>query len=191
MNNTTYFLPSGDEWLLAVLNSPVGWWLSWRGAQHGKDDALRYFNTFLENYPIPARPSQNNDVHKISALSQKIRHARSTIADWLRIEFGVDRAGRGLETVERLDADAFAGAVRAVLPKRRSLSAAEVARLKREHADTIQPARNAATEARRLEQKVSDLVNQAYGLTPEDVRLMWATAPPRMPLAAPPPPPNV
>ncbi len=191
MNNTTYFLPSGDEWLLAVLNSPAGWWLSWRGAQRGKDDALRYFNTFLENYPIPARPSQDNDVHKISALSQKVRHARGTIADWLRIEFGVDRAGRGLETVERLDADAFAGAVRAVLPRRRSLSAAEIARLKREHADTIQPARHAATEARRLEQKVSDLVNKAYGLTPDDVRLMWATAPPRMPLAAPPLPPDV
>jgi hypothetical protein len=32
---------------------------------------------------------------------------------------------------------------------------------------------------------VSDLVNEAYGLTPEEVALMWETAPPRMPLAAP------
>ena len=30
---------------------------------------------------------------------------------------------------------------------------------------------------------LSDLVNEAYGLTPDEVRLMWATAPPRMPLA--------
>jgi len=29
-------------------------------------------------------------------------------------------------------------------------------------------------------------VNQAYGLTPEEVSLMWATAPPRMPIPAPP-----
>lgn len=25
------------------------------------------------------------------------------------------------------------------------------------------------------------LINQAYGLTPEEVKLLWATAPPRMP----------
>ena len=31
------------------------------------------------------------------------------------------------------------------------------------------------------EGRLSDLVNDAYGLTPEDVALMWATAPPRMP----------
>jgi hypothetical protein len=42
--------------------------------------------------------------------------------------------------------------------------------------------RQAAAEAQRLERRLSDLVNQAYGLTPDEVALMWATAPPRMPL---------
>jgi len=32
---------------------------------------------------------------------------------------------------------------------------------------------------------VADLVNAAYGLTPEEVALMWQTAPPRMPGAPP------
>ena len=32
-----------------------------------------------------------------------------------------------------------------------------------------------------LERTLSDLINAAYGLTPEEVKLMWATAPPRMP----------
>jgi len=36
-------------------------------------------------------------------------------------------------------------------------------------------------EALRLERRLSDLVNQAYGLTPEEIDLMWKTAPPRMP----------
>ena len=36
-----------------------------------------------------------------------------------------------------------------------------------------------------LEYRLHDLVNAAYGLTPEDVRLMWDTAPPRMPIARP------
>lgn len=34
------------------------------------------------------------------------------------------------------------------------------------------------TEALMLENRLSDLVNQAYGLTPEEVDLMWKTAPP-------------
>jgi hypothetical protein len=63
-----------------------------------------------------------------------------------------------------------------------STPAAAVVRLKREHAETITPVRQAAAEVLRLEQRVSDLVNQAYGLTPKEVALMWATAPPRMPL---------
>jgi hypothetical protein len=29
-NNTVYFLPIEDTWILAVLNAPVTWWLAWR-----------------------------------------------------------------------------------------------------------------------------------------------------------------
>ena len=182
VNNTTYFLPTGDEWLAAVLNAPVGWWSSWRGAQHGKDDALRYFNTFVEAYPIPPRPHEELPINRISDLRRQARFALTSIQDWLRIEFGIDKPGRILESPERLDADGFAAAVRAALPRKHQLSAAEIARLKREHAETITPARQAAAEAQRLERRLSDLVNQAYGLTPDEVALMWATAPPRMPL---------
>ena len=54
--------------------------------------------------------------------------------------------------------------------------------LKEEYADTLTPARDAAANIHALERKLSDLVNAAYGLTPEEVALMWRTAPPRMPL---------
>jgi small-conductance mechanosensitive channel len=36
-----------------------------------------------------------------------------------------------------------------------------------------------------LEHHISELVNQAYGLTPEEIDLMWKTAPPRMPFSCP------
>jgi hypothetical protein len=36
-----------------------------------------------------------------------------------------------------------------------------------------------------LERKIGDLVNQAYGLTPKEIELMWQTAPPRMPIPNP------
>jgi hypothetical protein len=50
-----------------------------------------------------------------------------------------------------------------------------------EHARTIEPARTQAAEALQLERQLSDFVNEAYGLTPDEVALLWETAPPRMP----------
>lgn len=50
---------------------------------------------------------------------------------------------------------------------------------------TIAPARPLAAEALTLERTLSDLVNQAYGLTPAEIALMWQTAPPRMPIPPP------
>jgi hypothetical protein len=47
------------------------------------------------------------------------------------------------------------------------------------------PLQKLAREADALERRVSDLVNAAYGLTPDEVKLMWDTAPPRMPVAPP------
>jgi hypothetical protein len=43
-----------------------------------------------------------------------------------------------------------------------------------------------AAEARQLERQVSSRVNEAYRLTPDEVGLLWQTAPPRMPGDAPP-----
>jgi hypothetical protein len=50
---------------------------------------------------------------------------------------------------------------------------------------TIDPARARAAETLTLERTLSDLVNQAYALTPAEIDLMWQTAPPRMPIPPP------
>jgi len=70
--------------------------------------------------------------------------------------------------------------------RKKPLSVAEVKRLKGEHAGSVVLLQTLAGEAAALEARVSDLVNAAYGLTPDEIALMWQTAPPRMPLAAPP-----
>jgi hypothetical protein len=50
---------------------------------------------------------------------------------------------------------------------------------------TIEPARARAAETLKLESTLSDLVSQAYALTPAEIELMWHTAPPRMPIPLP------
>jgi hypothetical protein len=183
--NTAYMIGSTDAWLVTVLNSPAMWWRSWRRAVHGKDEALRFIQEFIIDVPIP--PASENmeyvkrDTDRLASITSLRETVSATINDWLRHEFGLDKQTSVLAQPHKLNADEFAAAVRKALPKLRKLSAADIQRLKDEHHMTIEPAQLAAVEALTLERKLSDLVNTAYGLTPEDVKLMWETAPPRMP----------
>ncbi len=187
INNKCYVLPCVSPWLLSVLNAPVGWWFSWRHLLHMKDEALSNDAVKMVAFPIPNAKKSALQVSEAIAggcatARRTIKGATALITDWLRVEFGLGKPGRALEAPHTLDAEDFVAAVRAALPKRRGLSAAEVARLKAEHAATLDPARLAAAELLRLERRLSDMVNAAYGLTPDDVQLLWETAPPRMPL---------
>jgi hypothetical protein len=87
--------------------------------------------------------------------------------------------------VSHLDADTLAAEVKKARGRKKPLSVAELKRLNTEHTVTIVPLQTLAAEAQTLESRLSDLVNTAYGLTPEEIKLMWDTAPPRMPLASP------
>ncbi len=64
-------------------------------------------------------------------------------------------------------------------------TAAGLKALRDEYVRSIEPARKLAAEAVKLEHEINDLVNAAYGLTPDEIALMWKTAPPRMPKTPP------
>ena len=57
--------------------------------------------------------------------------------------------------------------------------------MREEYTRTIAPARALAAETLNLERTLSDLVNQAYGLTSAEIDLLWKTTPPRIPIQAP------
>ncbi|MBI1391040.1 MAG: hypothetical protein GC154_21650 [bacterium] len=118
---------------------------------------------------------------ELSKLSVQARQTAQDVLEWLRHTRGIEKPSMSLRNSAALDADAFVSAVFEVLPKRQRPSAADIADLKREYATSIEPSRQARAKVFALERELSDLVNGAYGLTSEDVALMWRTAPPRMP----------
>jgi hypothetical protein len=63
------------------------------------------------------------------------------------------------------------------------LSPAALKELRQVYQDYAPDIQSLQAEALTLEHRLSDLVNQAYGLTQEEIDLMWKTAPPRMPIA--------
>ncbi len=189
-NNTAYILPTEDRWLLAVMNSPVSWWYAWRTAVRGKDEALRFIKEFVVTLPIASLPNQNREEVN-TMVDGLLTSAESRLAtergmlDWLRVEYEISDPGTRLQDVVSLDSDSLVAEVQRARGKKSRLSAAGLHSLRDEYARTVEPARVVAAEAMQLEYRLHDMVNEAYGLNPEEVRLMWDTAPPRMPIPRP------
>ena len=185
-NNKTYLIPSEDRWLLSALNAPISWFVAWRHFLHMKDEALSNDQAKIVSFPIPdgdepAKEQAADHVSKIVEQTRFVSEKSKQIADWLKHSTAVNKPSSALRNATGLTSDEFVSAVIGSLPKRIKLSGSEISDLKREHAATIEPARLARAEIFALEHKLSNLINGAYGLTPEDVALMWRTAPPRMP----------
>jgi hypothetical protein len=187
-NNTVYFLSADSPWLLTVLNSPLLWSFSWREAVHGKDEALRFFTEFVERIPIaPISDDVIAEVEpavaRLIAIAQADQEARRDTLDWLRSEFGIEQAGQKLAELGSLSADEFIVEVKKRRPKSAgTLTPAGLKALRAGYVEQATPVQQRAHEALTLERRLSDLVNAAYGLTPEDIDLLWRTAPPRMPI---------
>ncbi len=130
-NNLCYFLALKDNWLLAVLNSPLLWSYLWRHTLHGKDEVLRLRVDDMEKLPI-AEPAP------------ELREQAESIVPKM-----IGLSGQNRNPIHAEES-------RAAEERKRTLLA--------------------------LERRLAALVNSAYGLSPEDVKLLWATAPPRMPV---------
>jgi hypothetical protein len=190
-NNTAYFLPTDNPWVLAVANAPITWWFAWRRAMHGKDEALRFIKAFVRDLPIPRPASEQRQaadagVRRLIEITSRQQQTQRTLLDWLRVEYAIEKPSNKLLALAELDSDTWVGEVKRIRGKKLPLTAAGLHALRAEYTRTIEPARALAAETLELERTLSDLVNQAYGLTLAEIDLMWKTAPPRMPI----PPPN-
>jgi len=189
-NDKTFFITCDDYFLLAVLNSPLMWWYNWRLFTHMKDEALSPMGYMMESLPIAEptaeiRAASELAVRRLIEITASQQETQRTILDWLRVEYTIEKPGKKLQSLTTLDSDTFVAEVKRIRGKKLPLTAAGLQALRHEYTNTIEPARTLAAEALQLECKLNDLVNEAYGLTPEEIDLMWKTAPPRMPIPRP------
>jgi hypothetical protein len=190
-NNKVFLIPTTDSYLLALLNSPLMWWYNWRYLPHMKDEALSPKGELMETLPIAPptdaiRAQVEPAVERLIALTRKQREATNEVLDWLSIEFDVKEPGQRLRAFTSLDEDAFAKEVKRRRPRSvGSLSPASLHILRDTYAQHVPYIRSLEAEVKRLEQQLATLVNTTYSLTPEEVDLLWRTAPPRMPIRPP------
>ncbi|HEY9811141.1 MAG TPA: hypothetical protein V6D13_17590 [Halomicronema sp.] len=110
------------------------------------------------------------------------QQAYQEVLEWLQIEQNIEKYGRKLEDFSSLGCDEFIKEIKKRKPKgNTSLSPAGLKAVKEVYNDYAPAILSRKAEALKLEKQLSDLVNKAYELTPEEIDLMWKTAPPRMP----------
>jgi SAM-dependent methyltransferase len=187
LNNTAYFIPSDDRYLLAVLNSPVFWWYAWRTAQHGKDEALRLFGEFMAEVPIPIpsdeiRSAIAEDAAGLASIRVEQMRRRAELCSWLRVQFDIEEPERVLRSGEFGGTETFARAVTRARGRSRPLSALGLATLMDEHRSFSVRSEEVKQHAARLERSVAQRVYDSFALTADDVRELRRTAPPRTPV---------
>jgi hypothetical protein len=190
-NNKVFFLCTDYLVLLGILNSPAVWWHNWRYLPHMKDEALTPVAFLLESLLVPKLKRRferlcGDICRHLLICSRDRRTTIRIVLDWLRTQHDVQKPSTRLQAATNLSSDEFVSEVKRSRGRERSMSAAALKDLRDEYARTIEPAKNLMAEALQLEYQLHDLVNEAYGLTPNEVKLMWDTAPPRMPIPRPP-----
>ena len=187
--NTCYIWPIADLYVLGWLCSPTAWWICHRLLQHGINDTLRMFGEQVKTLPIaPPTDSIRAEVElivvRLIEITQATQKTQQLVLDWLRTEYDVQEPGARLEDFTALDLPTFVEEVRKHRAKTvGKLSPAALKGLQSGYSEQIAPIQQDKAEALALERKLSDLINAAYGLTPEETALLWATAPLRMPLS--------
>ena len=189
-NDKTYFLPTADLYLLGLLNSPLVWWHNWRYFGHMKDEALNPANYKMESLSIaPPTDEIRSQVEPIVThlieITKANQEANREVQDWLQVEQHIEKLGQKLEDFSRLDCDLFVQEVKIRKPKGLTLNPKALKELREVYNDYAPHIQTRRAEALAIEIQLSDLINEAYGLTPEEIDLMWKTAPPRMPIPNP------
>src|ERR1017187_1039561 len=163
------------------------WWHNWRYLPHMKDEALSPVAFRMEELPIAEptpsiRAAAEKAVRRLIEITSHQQQTQRTLLDWLRVEYAIEKPSNRLLAATDLDSDTWVSEVKRIRGKKQPLSSSGLHALRDQDPPTIAPARALAAETLTLERTLSDLVNQAYGLTPAEIELLWQTAPPRMPM---------
>ena len=186
LNNTSYFLPGGDLYLLSLLNSSLMWWFNHRYLPHGKDEALRAFTFLIESLPIPKSPPANRAqieacTSRLIELAKSFAQKRASFLQWVTHETGIIKVPTALESPWQLRQEEFL-----VVLKKAGLkhpSPATLQHLNRTFESESAGLRANRADALRLERELDELILKIYTLTPDEITLLRQTAPPRSPLA--------
>ena len=183
-NDKVYILPTGDLTLLAILNSPLMWWILTRILPHMKDEALSPAGFIMEGLQVrlpDGRQRENVAQHAraLRNLTERRYAEEHTLLAKMASLNGGEAGRRALNWLSRSD-DQFAAIVeRSSGASLSTMAKRELVALKNASAGAIALLR---AEQLRLEEEIGVLVEDVYELDDEERKLLRATRPVRDPL---------
>lgn len=185
-NNKVFFLPTNDLALLGVLCSPLQWWHLTRVLPHMKDEALSPAAFVMEHINITTgTPAQANAIHDAVAplleVADQIHACSVEAVEEARKRFALSDADNRIVTWLPLAPETFATRLLKLAGSKETNSRlrAEVVTFQK-----LYRSRQVGLLSRQLdlEKKLAALVEDTYGLTPEERALLRSTRPVRDPL---------
>ncbi len=185
INNKAFLIPSGDLYILALLNSPLMWWFLSIYLPHMINDTLTPVAFLMEKCPVVSPPQDIREsiearVRECIQVAQDFAGMRSKFLQWVLHETGIIKVPPSVETPWRLQVDEFLAALKKAGLKR--ISPAMLQHLTQTFEKEKMALSANRMEALRLERELDVLILDNYGLTPEDIALLRKTAPPRSPI---------
>ena len=160
------------------------WSYLWRTAQHGKDEALRMFTDHVLTLPIAAQSNDGGfatEVASVVDLAAADHAGVAAMLDVLRVEYQVEKPGNALSDFPSLDSEDFVREVKTRRPKGSHLSPPALKALRELYESEVPKILERRATILGHERTIAAAVHDAYGLTPDDLKLLRETAPPRMP----------
>ncbi len=188
-NDKTFILPNSDLYLLGCLNSPIAWWYGNRVFTRMLSDSVSPMGFIFESLPIAQptptiRTETEEIVTRLIAITKENQQRNREVCEWIQSTHNIPKLGQKLEDFSSLTQAEFVQAIRDRKPKTSGdLSPKAFKAINEAYQEYAIPVQRDRAEANRLEHRLNDLINQAYQLTPEEIELMWRTAPPRMPIS--------
>ncbi len=185
LNNKAFLLSSEDHRLLATLNSTLLWWYMWRVLPHMKDEALAMQGFLVEELPIVDAGSTVGAqlIGRAGALIEQTAARREGCAEFLgllRRTVRVQEMPPGLESFWTLDE---AGLSKELMKARvQGIGKVLPPKMVSAFLEAKATIRKSLQASLTLEREIQDLVFQAYALTPEEIKLVKETSPPRDPV---------
>jgi hypothetical protein len=183
-NNKAFFLPTDDLCLLAMLNSPLMWWVLTRTLPHMKDEALSPVGFIMENLRVQLPSSTLCE--KITTLAGALCHMTNDkyaeedcFLKSLALLNGGAADRRALNWLARSEDDFASLVARSSTTPLSAAAKRELSILKTTSGEAMIQLRN---EQLGLEEELATFVEDAYELSDEERKLLHSTRPVRDPL---------
>jgi hypothetical protein len=178
--NTVYILTLENDnynldYLLALLNSKLLFWIFRQLGSTIGDKGLRYFKQFVELLPIfPATVEQQQPFIKKSdqmlQLNHELQEEVNGFKYWIEKEFNVDKLSKKLEKYYELSEDEFIDELRKKKVDTKSRKNREY--LEREFTESLATIKPLLQQIEETDIEIDQMVYELYGLTEDETKII-------------------